>query len=148
MTVLLDQGGSAATLGGCRLRRTADGVLVWREERGLPAPLPVAGGEEVEVVWDRRFVVRITPGGQERSDLALEALGAARARTLSAAMAEGAFGSPDVPLIVWPTLPCVVDGRGLALVPHLGYRRADAAGQIRATAYPQQGLSGRGSFLV
>jgi tRNA(Ile)-lysidine synthase len=146
LSALLGEGhgdGAAATLAGCRLQQIGGRLRVWREARGLPTPRPlVAGGR---LVWDRRFALDITMEDEAPPGLVLEALGASRARAIAAAPPAA---SADVPKVVWPTLPCLVDAAGLLCVPHLGYWRADGAGGLRVVTQLQQSLGGRASFLV
>lgn len=134
---------SAATLCGCRLRRFGQRVLVWRENRGMPAAQALAEGGRM--VWDGRYLLDVATEGEDEGGLSLEALGAARARAIVAAR----LPLPDIPKVVWPTLPCLVDARGVLCVPHLGYWRSqDGSSTMRVMTGPQQSCASQGSFLV
>ena len=133
---------AAATLCGCRLQRSGDRVLVWRETRGLPAPQAVTGGGRI--VWDGRYLLDIEIEGRPRT-LRLQALRAAPLREIAAASP----GGEDVPKVVWPTLPCLTDAGGVLHVPHLGYWRGDdRLSGIGVRTRLRQSLTGRASFLV
>lgn len=146
----------AETLGGCRLAAAAAAptLLVVREPRNLPPPLPVPASGRLLLHWDGRFAVRLDGwqggwqvGGAAR--LRLEALGAARASALARRLKETAGGGPAA---VWPPLPCLVTGDGgpadVVMIPAVGYRRAndDGDGIAEARFRPRWPLSGGGHF--
>lgn len=146
--VLEDLGAAgSATLGGCRLVAGRGGLLICRENRGIPAPLPVRPG--LSLVWDRRFAIRFTaaPGTGGSPKLAtLGAAGWAEIVRRCPALRGGPLPGP-----VRVSLPALVDETGVAAVPHLGYRRPEGAGAGVAFAEirfsPPNPLAGNGFFL-
>jgi len=131
------------TLGGCRLLPKADHVLVCREPAAVDAGVAVPATGRLQ--WDGRFAITLpavaAPG------LTLGPVGSSGAVRL---MADGC--GTDLPAVVRETLPGVFDARGLAAVPSLGWRRADAdaalAGREIAVFAPLRPLSGMGLTVV
>ena len=54
----------------------------------------------------------------------------------------------SLPRLVYPVLPAVWDERGLAAVPHLGYRRAGVATLPRLSFRPANPLARAGFTVV
>ena len=141
----LGENGSA-TLGGCRIAADRSGLLICRENRGLPAPLPVRPG--LELVWDRRFAIRFAASG-EADNPRLAGLGAGGWSEIVRRRPELA-GRP-LPGPARLTLPALTDRAGVVAVPHLGYRRGQGGGagatfaEIRFS--PPNPLAGNGFFL-
>ncbi len=137
----------SATLGGCRIIADRGGLLICRENRGIPAPLPVWPG--LGLVWDRRFAIRFAAAAGEADNPRLAGLGAAGWSEIVRRRPELA-GRP-LPGPVRLTLPALTDRAGVVAVPHLGYRRREAAGagatfaEIRFS--PPNPLAGNGFFL-
>lgn len=145
----------AASLGRCIWRFSPcakeDGdkhrfFVVFREDRGLPPPIQVCSGTELE--WDGRFLVRIGPiAGSSDSGFQLEALGERgwrEALRLMPSLREGA-----VPQQAAHTLPVLREGLALLAVPGLNlYRRAAMEGLVRANFRPRRSLSGSGYYLA
>lgn len=143
----------AVTLGRCIWRvapgAEADGgvtprIVVLREYRGLPAPVPLVPGMEVE--WDGRFLVRAISGAGSWPGLRLEALGEAgwrEALRLNPDLRAAAARDPAL------SLPALFDERGLLAVPVLGvYREAAAQGLAAVGFRPLRTLSGSGYCLA
>ncbi len=109
------------TLGGCIVRPDRDAILVARE--ATADAVAVAGGGEL--LWDRRFRLRLSASAEGRGGLRVGALGRKGWNDL-----RGARPEPDVrriPAVVGPGLPALSDACGLLEVPHLGYRRVREA---------------------
>ena len=129
--------GRARTLGGCRFVPWRGRILVMRELAAADPPRAVEPGETV--LWDRRFAVTLpaeTPGA-----LVLGYLGP-RGERLSERY------SGDVPRFVHPVLPALWDGRGLAAVPSVGYRRSGVEVSPCVLFRPAHPLSQAGFTVV
>ena len=140
-------GRSGRTLGRCRLSVRGDCLLVCRERRNLPPPADVSAGGEFD--WDDRF--RITIQVSRSSTAASTRLQAMQGLRPPSNDERDAAHSEAVPKLAWPTLPALVDDRGLAHVPHLGYRRALPASNARIARVmflTRRTLSDRDSFIV
>ncbi|MBI2240733.1 MAG: tRNA lysidine(34) synthetase TilS [Magnetospirillum gryphiswaldense] len=112
--------GQGGTLSGCRVTVDGERVLFCREAGRMAAALPVLPGRDV--VWDRRFRVRLPADAP--SGLCLGPLGPQGWRRLTK-LSGGTL--PPCPALVRPTLPALFDQQGVCAVPHLGYKR-DAGG--------------------
>ncbi len=137
--------GGGATLGGCRLVAELGALLVCRETRGIPEPIPATPG--LDLSWDRRFAVRISAAGGRPRRPRLAALGGDGWRDVLDR--RPALAGVPLPAAVRPSLPALIDDAGVAAVPHLGYRRADAGGvgfaEIRFS--PPNPLASTGFYL-
>ena len=137
----------SATLGGCRVVAGQDGLLICRENRGIPAPVPVRPG--LSLIWDRRFAIRFTAAAGEAENPRLAGLGAAGWSEI-VRRRPSLKGGP-LPGPVRASLPALLDGAGVMAVPHLGYRRPAGAGTGVAFAEirfsPPSPLAGNGFFL-
>lgn len=146
-------GWKGATLARCRVLSMVAGkdkaaFLVCREERGLPAPMPLLPGAEMN--WDQRFDVHVEPWKElQHQGLSLQPLGRKNESLLVSTVPE--IRARPVPPVVWASLPALVDGEGVVAVPQLNYHREGALhaspGFISAIFRPRQSLSGTG-FLV
>jgi tRNA(Ile)-lysidine synthase len=139
---LADRPGHARTLGGCRFVPWRGQLLVLRELAAAAPPLRIEPG--ARVTWDRRFAV----------ELARMAGGAVTLGCLGQAGAIGRASRPataergDLPRLVHSVLPAIWDEAGLAAVPDLGYRRADAADLPGLAFRPVIPLSDAGFTVV
>ncbi len=151
---LLGEAPRAASLGRClwrpcRARKKDCGqarfIVVIREARGLPQPMPVVPGGEVE--WDGRFLVRFAPCPWESDrGLSLAPLTEAGWRR-AVRLRPGLRG--EVPFAAAVSLPAICDPRGLLAVPGLGvYPEPSALGLARASFRPRRSLSGPGYYLA
>lgn len=141
-----------------RLARAADGsvgclarteavveggrALLFRERRGLPAPMAIAPGDAID--WDGRFALRLAPPSAP-AGLTVAPLSAAAWRQVVAA---GPVGSrAAVPWRQRPTLPALYDGQGVVCAPHLGFVRPDWPSAALIACYrPKRALTGSGYF--
>lgn len=98
---------AAQTLHRCQLRQTAEGLLLCREARHLPAPLGLKPG--MDFLWDGRFRLR-TATRSLPAGLTLAPLGRDRPQDVETAL----------PYPVWPALPVVRKAGKLLWVPALG----------------------------
>lgn len=105
---------SVSTLGGCVVVSKLASIEVFREpgRSGLPR-LPLKRGESR--LWDRRFIVRWSGGGDE-GEVRVEALGPL------AASFTGRSGAKPMPHRALVTLPSFWRGEALIAVPHLDAR--------------------------
>jgi len=137
------------TLGGCRVMtgtgRHRGKLVICREARGLPEPVPVEAGRQL--LWDRRFQIRFkdfdaVAGGRPR----LEALGQQGWLEIIGQCPEK--HDSEIPAPVRPALPALFDEKGLLSAPHLGFRRFDGAPEIaNIRFFPPNSLSRAGFFL-
>lgn len=114
---------TGATLGGCRLLRRQERLLILREAAALPLSRQIEGAWED--FWDGRFQISLT---KDAKGFRLAALGREGWRDLrreAPLFAEKIKAERGVPLPAIETLPALFDARGLAEAPVLGWRRAD-----------------------
>jgi tRNA(Ile)-lysidine synthase len=118
--VLAAGGARGHTLGGCRFVRRRGHILVLRELARAAEPVRLVPG--ASLLWDRRFLVGLpeTAAGP----VVISYLGAAGVVELGR---RSGRPRPPLPRLVLPVLPAARDEGGLACVPDLGYRRAEAA---------------------
>ncbi|MGH6873716.1 MAG: tRNA lysidine(34) synthetase TilS [Aestuariivirgaceae bacterium] len=121
--------GQARTLGGCRVKRRRDSFIIGREGgRMAKTPITIRPGETH--LFDDRFKVRLH--ARKGESMTLLALGQAKSHS--------AVKRPkNLPEFVFRTLPALVAGEEIALVPHLGYSRGDLGGGTRAEVAPIAG---------
>ena len=126
------------TFAGCVFVPQENRVLVHREAAKMAPHVTLLAGRET--LWDKRFAVRLAAG--EGANLgALGTEGAARFR----ALAEQA----GVPRMLLPTLPAIMDKRGILAVPPLGWFEAEAGLTIARWGFtPVFPLAGAGFRLV
>ncbi|HEU0071964.1 MAG TPA: tRNA lysidine(34) synthetase TilS [Alphaproteobacteria bacterium] len=109
------------TLAGCRIvPRDKDTFWIYREQRDIPAPLPLTGDR---VVWDGRFEARLLRGtfqpGATIGALGLDAWKKLKKNVQDSLMK----GTPDG---VFEMLACVRDANGLIHIPYFGLRLHDS----------------------
>lgn len=143
-----EAGAVSATLGGCRLVDTARGLLVCREVR-RPGPEAISAGPGRHV-WDGRFALELVPdAGTPSGALRITHLGAAGWREI-VSNAPKLRGFP-LPHPVFAALPALIDDRGVACVPHLGYRRPGPGSGLRVADVrfqPVNAAAQAGFFVV
>lgn len=144
-----DHGFPGRTLGGCRVMygtgRHRGSLVICREARGLPKPVPVEAGKRL--VWDRRFQVRFKEFDlKEDHRPRLEALGEHGWLEIIGKNPE--FRACEIPGPARPALPALYDKKGLLSVPHLGFQRFDGPPDIaKIRFFPPNSLSRVGFFL-
>jgi len=105
------------TLGGCRFIVWRERILVVRELARRTEPVRLMPG--ASCLWDRRFKVAlpVAAGGPVR----IGYLGRGGVAELNRTKPQLRHNS--MPRLLYPVLPAVWDEKGIATVPHLGYRR-------------------------
>jgi tRNA(Ile)-lysidine synthase len=141
LRVLLDgRIGRGRTLAGCRLVPRGPVVVVAREA-GRAERLTAAQAEPL--VWDERFVVRLSSVG---AGTVLAALGEAGWGEILAVAPEIRANAPPFPVSL--ALPALFDLEGLRCVPHLMYGRRgvdpDSVRIVSAMFRPRHALAGPG----
>jgi tRNA(Ile)-lysidine synthase len=123
------------TFAGCVFAPARERVLIYREAAKMAPPVPV-----VSALWDNRFSVRVAAGdGISLGALGVEA--APRFRELAE--------QSGIPRAVLPTLPALMDKRGILAVPPLGWADAEAGLTIERWGFtPVFPLAGAGFRLV
>lgn len=127
------------TFAGCVFApQRGGGLLVYREAAKMAPPVDLEAGRET--VWDNRFSIRLSGVGEGRwGALGAEAAGDFRA------VAE----KLGLPRAVLPTLPALMDKRGILAVPPLGWISAETGLTIERWGYtPGFPLAGAGFRLV
>ena len=127
------------TFAGCVFAPSrGGGVLVYREAAKMASPVKLEAG--CEAVWDKRFSIRLAgEGGAVWGALGAEAAGDFRA----------AAEKLGLPRAVLPTLPALMDKRGILAVPPLGWISAETGLTIERWGYtPGFPLAGAGFRLV
>ena len=120
-TILKQSFTGKRTLSGCLIQVASDHVLIAREAGRISA---IAIREGEEILWDRRFRVRVHKRGAA-APLRQFRLAPLDPRLLAEIGCEAALARAKVlPSAVRPSLPALYDRRGLVAVPHLGYGRA------------------------
>ncbi len=109
---------SDATLHGCLVNREGAEVHISREPAQITDQRTLS--QNTSVVWDRRF--KLTMAADVAATFTV-------ARWPTGALLPGFDGAGPVaiPVRLREVLPALLDSRGIAAVPHLGYRRADIA---------------------
>lgn len=127
------------TFAGCVFAPQRGGrILVYREAAKMAAPVALEPGREA--LWDNRFSLRLEGEG----DLRWGALGAEAAHGW-----REAAESRGIPRAVLPTLPALMDKRGILAVPPLGWNRAETGLTILRWGFtPVFPLAGAGFRLV
>ena len=107
------------TLGGCQFVAWRDRILVIRELAAAAQPVTLSPG--ADCIWDSRFCIALpTTAG---SAMTVGCLGREGVAGLGRLLQRPPRGG--LPRLIYPTLTAVWDEHGLAVVPHLGYRRED-----------------------
>jgi len=131
----------ARTLGGCRFVPWRGRLLVLREVGAASGPVRLDPG--ARLLWDRRFA----------ADLAL----AAPSGFVLGYLGQSGRVAPDrpvrdhaghLPRLLHPVLPALWDDKGLAAVPHLGYRRPGVAALPGLSFRPANPLTSAGFTVV
>lgn len=127
------------TLAGCVFAPQNDRqLLIYREAAKMAPPVPVEPGREA--LWDNRFGLRAA--GEE--GMAWGALGIEAARDFREAAEKRA-----IPRAVLPTLPVIMDKRGILAMPTLGWFAAGTGLTIERWGFtPVFPLAGAGFRLV
>jgi tRNA(Ile)-lysidine synthase len=140
---------AGGNLGGCRVFWLNGRILVCREARNLPEPLPVQPDEVL--TWDQRFSIRFaSPRGGDAAPARISPLRKVGPRRL-AAMRPHIRNHP-IPEPARAALPALLDEAGIVSVPHLGYRRE--AGKVSVVDFaniefrPVNSVAGAGCFLA
>ncbi|MCP4327777.1 MAG: tRNA lysidine(34) synthetase TilS [Alphaproteobacteria bacterium] len=112
--------GRPRTLGGCRLVPTRSSLLICREPAAAKEEIELGG--RGEVVWDRRYRLKLTP------DLGTRVRGTKLRRLGVKGWTQAVADRPDlrpnaIPNPAIPSLPAIFDAGGVVAVPHLGYGR-------------------------
>lgn len=151
----LVSGDTAATLAGCRIAPWRGGLLLCREARNLPRPVPVRGGDRLH--WDGRFAIVLRDGegaeGTEGRSVCLAPLGREGERLTASATKKvsEASASMRIPVAVRPSLPALWDQDGVLAVPHLGFVRPGVASGVEVEYVvfrPANAVCGPGFCLV
>lgn len=126
------------TFAGCVFAPTQDRLLIHRETAKMAPPVLLLSG--VEALWDNRFSLRAAAG----EGTSLGALG-----TQAAPRFREAAEQAGVPRAVLPTLPAIMDKRGILAVPPLGCFEAETGLTIARWGFtPVFPLAGAGFRLV
>jgi len=142
---LKEPGASAMTLGRCRLMPQEGRILVCREDRNLPPPLPVL--PDKSVIWDGRFHAKFINAPERAEARYLTGLG--RQGWNEVADRIPVLRSSPIPYAARRTLPALIDETGVICVPHLGFERDPGAGKkVRLALQPRNALSGSGFFVA
>lgn len=102
------------TLGGCRILRRRNNILICREIRAIHDCLPA----QREVIWDGRFRIRL----RRSRGFDVRRLGQEGWRMVSAD--DPTLRNCRIPAPVRPSLPAIWGLDAVAVVPHLNYVRA------------------------
>ncbi len=143
-------GGQTATLGQCRISPYRRQILVCREARHLPAPLPV--DSLLRIIWDARFMIECGMNdGASRHDRSVW-LAAVGQRGWNRLVSEDhALSDLAIPHPARIVLPALWDSMGIRAVPGI-YSRPGADGADRAfrrfAFRPANPLSGYGFCLA
>jgi tRNA(Ile)-lysidine synthase len=130
------------TVGGCRFIRWRERILVTRELAKAAPPVLLRPGERI--VWDRRFEImmpRADGGPFTIGYLGLPESPRLDRRTLQLRQA-------GLPRLLLSILPGVWDEKGIATVPHLGYRREGVVGLPQVVFRPVNPLTQAGFAVV
>jgi tRNA(Ile)-lysidine synthase len=112
--------GGGRTLGNCLLMIKGGHLLICREERNLPAPVPLPAGRPV--LWDNRFVVEASASAvAAHGPITVAPLGREGWRDI--VREQPSLRRSDLPVSVRAALPALSDGHGVACVPQMGFLR-------------------------
>jgi tRNA(Ile)-lysidine synthase len=110
------------TVGGCRFIRWRERILVTRELAKAAPPVRLCPGERI--IWDRRFEILTARGDDGTFTIGYLGLSETPRFDRCTLQPRRAW----LPRLLLPILPVVWDDKGIAAVPHLGYRREGVAG--------------------
>jgi tRNA(Ile)-lysidine synthase len=130
------------TLGGCRFIRWRERILVTRELAKAAPPLRLSRGERI--IWDRRF--EITTPHADGSPFTVGYLGLPETPRFDRRVPQ--LRQASLPRLLLPILPGVWDEKGIAGVPHLGYRRDGVVGLPQIVFRPVTPLTQAGFAVV
>jgi tRNA(Ile)-lysidine synthase len=117
----LSAGGRGGSLGRCVFSRRGGDLLVYREARLLPDPVPLVPGHSVE--WDGRYTATLAEGIQP--GLAVGAVGQKGLFRLERAMRDESIPPASLPKAIWTSLPAIYHRGAICAVPHLRYNDGD-----------------------
>ena len=117
-----EAGFRGATLGGCRILRRGDVLLIAREASAVES-VEVSPGAWLR--WDGRFEISLGP---DRTAEPLRIAGLGRAAWQEMAAARPDLRAKRLPAPARAGLPALFDALGLKEVPHLGYERKGSKG--------------------
>ena len=133
--------GGGATLGGCRIARHKDRLVICREMAAIGPPCPLPAG--ATVVWDGRFALALPSQQRRTGRFQVAALGEAGYRAVLAHRPD-LRGHP-IPALVRPVLPALWQaGRGRKrplAVPHLDYRAGNPQVSVSIDFVPLHALA-------
>jgi tRNA(Ile)-lysidine synthase len=109
------------TLGGCHFVRRRNHILVLRELAGAAGAVRLLPG--TSLLWDHRFSIALP--ATAKGAVTIGYLGRSGVVELNRLQPNRRHCS--LPRFVYPILPAVWDEKGIAAVPHLGYRREGGA---------------------
>ena len=124
---IAEAGFRGATLGGCRVQRRGETLLIAREASAVET-LEVRPGARVR--WDGRFEVSLA---RDVDAGGVRIGGLDRAAWQDLLAARPAFRKLPLPAAARAGLPAVFDVLGLREVPHVGYEREGARGPVVRT---------------
>lgn len=130
------------TLGGCRFIRWRERILVTRELARAAPPLRLRPGERM--IWDRRFEVMAPQANG--GPITIAYLGLSETPRLDRYAVQ--LRRKWLPRLLLPILPGVWDEKGIAAVPHLGYRREGVVGLPQVVFRPVNPLTQAGFAVV
>ena len=131
------------TVGGCRFIRWRQRILVLRElAKAAPPVRHLRPGERI--VWDRRFEI-MTPQA-DGGPFTIGYLGLPETPSLDRRTPH--LRRASLPRLLLSILPGVWDEKGIAAVPHLGYRREGVVGLPQIVFRPVNPLTQAGFAVV
>ena len=130
------------TLGGCRFVHWRHRILVLRELAGAAGPVRLTPG--TSFLWDRRFSIGLP--ATATGAVTVGYLGRSGVVALNRDRPQPRRGG--LPRLIYPILPAVWDTKGIAAVPHLGYRRDEVAAVPEFSFRPIKPLTRAGFTVV
>ena len=130
------------TLGGCRFIRWRGRILVTRELAKAAPPVRLCPGERI--IWDRRFEILTARG--DGGPVTIGYLGLSETPRLDRGTLQPR--RTWLPRLLLAIFPGVWDEKGIAAIPHLGYRREGVAGVPQIVFRPVTPLTQAGFAVV